>query len=360
MQTSSKRARADADAKAVASDSSGSSGISSSSTAAASESSSTASPLRSLTLHADEIVHVRPMLSHSLHCPFVASEISQCKASLESEGYLLLRGLLPRQTIMDARRAVLEHLRERGLIHAERSTACADSADFTARAVDPAAPTNLLSASVTHMRTGQHTREASRTSAYPSFVPCSFSFALHRSPALLAALEHPRLFELFGQICDPAPIVESEGAAASAFPAAAAASSAPSACVVWTSDFKWLRGVPRGLCTGWHVDRVYMRSQQNRLLSLWMPLGDLAETQGNIVAIPQSHRTAQFERLREEYAQGLSGAKGNGTTSGWIQLKEYTDQPIEVRGEAPLALRLSCSLPVLTRVFSCLCLFVSM
>jgi ectoine hydroxylase-related dioxygenase (phytanoyl-CoA dioxygenase family) len=102
---------------------------------------------------------------------------------------------------------------------------------------------------------------------------------------------------------------------------------------VWTSCFKWLRGVPQDQNTGFHLDRVYMKAD-TPLLSLWLPLGDLSTAQGNLVVAPGSHRTPQFRRLRDEYGRTDVGAAGNGTTSGWIDVAQYTDQSVEVRTQA--------------------------
>jgi ectoine hydroxylase-related dioxygenase (phytanoyl-CoA dioxygenase family) len=122
---------------------------------------------------------------------------------------------------------------------------------------------------------------------------------------------------------------------------AASSSSAPDAVRVWTSTYKWLRAVPRDQCTGWHLDRVYMSHielpddvaagaaasslhSRSPLYSLWMPLGDLSASHGNMVVASGSHRSAQFARLREEYGRSRAGESGDKTTSGWISPAAYT------------------------------------
>jgi hypothetical protein len=182
-----------------------------------------------------------------------------------------------------------------------------------------------------------------------SFVLCSSE--LQRDPTLLRVLEHPRLFGLFQALFPPLlsadeeePIDATAVAASSSpsLPYASACSSSPAApsttgiaspLHVWTSCFKWLRGVPQGQNTGFHLDRVYMKAD-TPLLSLWLPLGDLSAVQGNLVVAPGSHRTPQFRRLRDEYGRTDVGAAGNGTTSGWIDVAHYTDEPVEVRTQA--------------------------
>ncbi len=180
--------------------------------------------------------------------------------------------------------------------------------------------------------------------------------ALHRDPTIIAALEHPRLFDLFAALLSPSTEQDGEDAA----------SSSSSKVRVWTSAYKWLRGVPQGQCTGFHLDSVYMKGERQSyccfferssfarcillplllcqpalfslsfagstpLYSLWLPLGDIPSDQGNLVVARGSHRSEQFARLRQEYGSSEAGAKGNGTTSGWIEVSKYTEKPVEVR-----------------------------
>jgi ectoine hydroxylase-related dioxygenase (phytanoyl-CoA dioxygenase family) len=133
------------------------------------------------------------------------------------------------------------------------------------------------------------------------------SVRLQQHPDVLAAVEYSRLFDLFKSL-----LCSSEQAAA---------------FHVWTSQFKWLRGVPRGQCTGFHLDRVYMRAS-SPLYSVWMPLGDLQLEHGNLIVAPESHRSDQFARLRSEYGRSDVGARGDGARSGWIRVEEYTKQPV--------------------------------
>lgn len=169
---------------------------------------------------------------------------------------------------------------------------------------------------------------------------CSTSLQQH--PNVLAALEHPRLFELFEALFS----LPLDAPSSSAAPPAGAAASVSSGVHVWTSAYKWLRGVPRFRCTGFHFDSVYMRGS-TPLYSLWVPIGDLDAAHGNLVVAPGSHRSEQFARLREEYGRSSVGATGNGTTSGWINVSEYTQDSVQVRSAAKLRLqelvRVRCS-----------------
>ena len=50
---------------------------------------------------------------------------------------------------------------------------------------------------------------------------------------------------------------------------------------VTTFDFKWLRVMPREKFTGCHVDSVYMSRGTQRLLTTWIPFGDIPVGNGN-------------------------------------------------------------------------------
>ena len=50
---------------------------------------------------------------------------------------------------------------------------------------------------------------------------------------------------------------------------------------VTTFDFKWLRVMPRDKFTGCHVDSVYMSRGSRRLLTTWIPFGDIPVGNGN-------------------------------------------------------------------------------
>lgn len=94
-----------------------------------------------------------PLQRHDAQCAWSATVVAEWRAALERDGYLLLDGLVPRATVLDARRTVLHSLRERGLILPPAdadNTEDDDDAALAAVAVDPLAPTNLLSESVTN------------------------------------------------------------------------------------------------------------------------------------------------------------------------------------------------------------------
>ncbi len=94
-------------------------------------------------------VQAAPMRINAVSHPFPSSDVSEWRSALERDGYLHLSNLLPRSTVIDARGMVLKHLRERGLVRQEKEGG-GEEERMKATAVDPTAPTNLLSQSVSH------------------------------------------------------------------------------------------------------------------------------------------------------------------------------------------------------------------
>lgn len=273
----------------------------------------------------------------SASSPFTAADIATWRAALSADGYLHLRDLLPRATVIAARHRVTDELERRGLIHPQPRPLAdgmpsGSEAYHSALAVDPSASPNLLS-----------------------------DVSLHRDPVIVSVLEHARLVDLFELLlvsCSPTDAPTSPSSAQS--------------IQVWTSEFKWLRAVPRGQCTGFHLDKVYMKGMRKTariaprtndrdhcpsesldapldaplschslhpspppssgstpLYSLWLPLGDVTSSDGTLVVSPGSHRNDQFASLRAEYGESSVGAAGNGTTSGWIDVAAHTTTSVE-------------------------------
>lgn len=215
--------------------------------------------------------------------------IASWRTAFASDGYLCLQNVLSRDTVLRARNRILTHLIEEGFVRKDIDAELKQVEDLRrclpALAVDP--------------------------DASPQLLRCT---ELQRDKTVVAALEHSRLVGLIGKLLDPAP-------------ENANATDSTERCV-WTSEYKWIRAVPRAQCTGLHLDRVYMRSQDDSpLISMWMPLGDVTADHGAMVVARGSHRSAQFAKLRAEYGESMAGANGNGTSSGWIDVKHWTDAP---------------------------------
>jgi hypothetical protein len=59
-------------------------------------------------------------------------------------------------------------------------------------------------------------------------------------------------------------------------------------------DFVWLRAVIAGRATPLHFDHVYMNRGTERVISLWIPLGDVAVGDGPLAVVENSHRLAEL------------------------------------------------------------------
>lgn len=63
-------------------------------------------------------------------------------------------------------------------------------------------------------------------------------------------------------------------------------------------DFVWLRPVPFGRASPLHFDHVYMNRGSDRVLSVWLPLGDVRPEEGPLLIVEGSHR---FDDLKTRY-----------------------------------------------------------
>lgn len=160
---------------------------------------------------------------------------------IDRDGYVLLRGALDPQAVQSARRCVLERLAEVGEV------------------ADPAQGAVATGAS-------------QRMALYPD------AGAYWRSvceSADLRALTHG--------------------------PAMAGLASAVLGCASLPFDFLWLRTMLAGRATPLHFDHVYMNRGSSRVITAWIPLGDVPLVAGPLVVVENSHR---FEDLIARY-QGV-------------------------------------------------------
>ena len=101
------------------------------------------------------------------------------------------------------------------------------------------------------------------------------------------------------------------------------ASSPPSPRLAMTTAYKWLRAVAGGEFTGVHTDRVFLGGGSGRLVTAWIPLGDVRVADGALMVAAGSHADATFAGVRRTY--GASAAGADGANSGWL-----TDDAAEV------------------------------
>jgi ectoine hydroxylase-related dioxygenase (phytanoyl-CoA dioxygenase family) len=155
---------------------------------------------------------------------------AQLPALLERDGYVLLRGALPREQVMAARNDVLQRLAAVGEI---------------AEPVEMAVATGTSQRAELHPDLGEFWR------------------SVCESPVLRALTHHGVLGEisqaLLGGTTEP-------------------------------FDFLWLRTMLRGRASPLHFDHVYMNRGSDQLVTAWVPLGDVALEGGPLVVVEGSNR----------------------------------------------------------------------
>ncbi len=84
-----------------------------------------------------------------------------------------------------------------------------------------------------------------------------------------------------------------------------------------TLDWKWLRAVGRGQSTGAHYDVVYMGRGTLDLYTAWTPLGDISYEHGPLALLEGSHNLPAYRKIRETYGKmdvdrdNIEGQLGN-------------------------------------------------
>lgn len=162
------------------------------------------------------------------------------RARLDDEGYLLLRGLQDRELVLEARRQLVQVLRDEGL--ADRS-----GGPLEARPAPGAGG---------QFRGGEN--------------------ALTTCPAFRQVVESERVRRFMEGIYGGEAL---------------------------TFDFKWMRVVGPGDFTGAHYDVVYMGRGSMGVLTVWTPFGDLGYEHGTLALVPGSHRMPGYERVRATYGR---------------------------------------------------------
>ncbi len=191
--------------------------------------------------------------------PLVASgvlldDIDALRARLAAHGYLYFPGLLPPDAVAAARAEVFGQLRAVGEV-----------------AGPDGAP----------VATG-HSR---RALLHPDLG--AFWRAVCEGAALRACVHHPALHGLtagvFGEPSVP-------------------------------FDFAWLRAVTAGRASPFHFDHPYMNRGSARVLTCWVPLGDVSLAEGPIVLVEGSHRfddlAARVRGRDVDREAGFSGSFG--------------------------------------------------
>ena len=169
-------------------------------------------------------------------------DAEELRRRLDEDGYVLIRGLIPRETVMASRRMLIESMLPHG--------GFLPGSDPMEGLVEPGSP----------------------------IMPKLGRAGLTRHPLFLAVVEHPRVMDLFARLLG-GPVI--------------------------TFHHKWLRAtVPgRESYTGAHMDVVYMGRGTERLRTCWIAHGDIPVRLGPIAILPGSHRHPAFARIRETYGR---------------------------------------------------------
>ncbi len=152
------------------------------------------------------------------------------RAALAADGYLLLRGALPRTDVLAARAEVFGRLAEVGEIE------------------EPAAD-------------GISTGNSDRAARYPNLA--AYWQSVSEGAALRQVTHGAAMADIMAGLLDAPPV---------AF------------------DFVWLRPIPPGRASPFHFDHVYMNRGSAQVQTCWIPLGDVTAAEGPITVVEGSHR----------------------------------------------------------------------
>jgi hypothetical protein len=162
------------------------------------------------------------------------SDGAALRARLGEDGYLFLRGALDRDEALAARSEVLHRLAGVGEI---------------AEPAEAALPTGTSRRAELHADLGRFWRSVSE------------------GPAVRCAVHGDRARKVASAVLDDA---------------------------VRPFDFIWLRAMLAGRASPLHFDHVYMNRGTDKVVSVWIPLGDVAVADGPLAIVEDSHRFADL------------------------------------------------------------------
>jgi ectoine hydroxylase-related dioxygenase (phytanoyl-CoA dioxygenase family) len=202
-------------------------------------------------------------------------DLAALRARYDADGYLWLRSLLPRPAVLEFRRHVFAQFAEFGLLAAGSDPVAGRASD---RPSDAASRSRMM--------------ELVRSAAFESFclMPELWRF-IDRLTAGMSTL-HKRKILRFTRPGDPA-------------------------------------------ATGAHYDLIYLRAGTDRLVTAWIPIGDVPVRMGGLLYLEGSHRLgrtmeAEFARRNAELSpeERISAYNRNMTETGWISkdLPEMADR----------------------------------
>jgi len=170
----------------------------------------------------------------------IRDDAAALNARFEEDGYLYLPGFFDRDEVLEARAAILHFMDEQ-------------------KGLEP----------------GSRPLDGVMGEYGKSVVMMGKRHITH-APSVLRVLESPRLFDFYGKLFGEKAM---------------------------TYDYKWLRAVGKEQCTGAHLDEVYMGRGSKRVMTAWIPFGDIPVEQGTLAICEASHRLEGFAKLRETYGK---------------------------------------------------------
>ena len=191
-------------------------------------------------------------------------DFEEISRSLNTNGIVILRNLLPPKAVMSARRDILTKYLSEWIVFDEED------------------PSNALNAECKERPNGDG----------PSLLSSAMSI-LSETESVPFILEHPLLFET--------------------------ASNVLGSDHVMTTRYKWLRAVPPDEFTGLHFDSMFMGLGSKQMLSIWIPIGDIDTDHGPLMWCYGSHRCPHWKRYLDGIGYGdPTTLSSDGTKSGWI------------------------------------------
>jgi hypothetical protein len=171
----------------------------------------------------------------------ILHDAAAMRTRLAEDGYLLIRGLHPRQRVLDARQAIVQYMAQSGCL--------LPGSDPMEARINPGA----------------------------KVPPMMGHREITSAPAVRAVLEGEPVFSLFQRLLGKE---------------------------VLTYSYKWLRAVPKGEFTGAHYDVVYMgRGTLDKLMTIWTPFDDVTFDKGTLAICCGSHNLPGYAKLRETYGK---------------------------------------------------------
>jgi ectoine hydroxylase-related dioxygenase (phytanoyl-CoA dioxygenase family) len=180
-------------------------------------------------------------------------DVSALKTRISEDGYLLFRGLLNRDNVLDARRDIMLNFATIGEIDSINHPYM-DGIQSSRSFIDKV---NLI----------------------------AFTESIRTGTAYTALVHDPALIGFFREFMNGE---------------------------VRTFDFRWPRFMRPGECTGVHCDGPYITRGTKNVWSAWIPIGDVTMSEGALVILEGSHKN---ERLRSSYGTRDADREGLGWLS---------------------------------------------